>query len=198
MTLDGVLYLLPTPAPPTGELESSSLPTPLAGDWKNAYLDRGRNKKESSYGDLPRTVAQLPTPTARDYKEQNIGWTWQRDGVTQEDTLPRALTALLPTPRVSDTNGAGVHGNGGPDLRTAMSLLPTPNATDVDKHAGQPRHKREGHQPRIGDVIEYLDQWNGESTSPPSDDGSSSPGPRPRQPSTGDHDSDSTLPLWNG
>lgn len=38
-------------------------------------------------------------------------------------------TPLLPTPRTSDTNGAGVHGDGGMDLRTTVSLLPTPNAS---------------------------------------------------------------------
>lgn len=36
---------------------------------------------------------------------------------------------LLPTPRTSDTNGSGTHGDGGPDLRTAVSLLPTPTAS---------------------------------------------------------------------
>jgi DNA (cytosine-5)-methyltransferase 1 len=40
---------------------------------------------------------------------------------------------LLPTPRASDTNGAGAHGQGGMDLRTAASLLPTPRATDGTK-----------------------------------------------------------------
>ncbi|MER5902963.1 hypothetical protein ABT150_23135 [Streptomyces mirabilis] len=36
----------------------------------------------------------------------------------------------MPTPRTSDTNGAGKHGDGGMDLRTAVSLLPTPAARD--------------------------------------------------------------------
>lgn len=36
---------------------------------------------------------------------------------------------LLPTPRTSDTNGAGVHGEGGLDLRTTVALLPTPTAS---------------------------------------------------------------------
>jgi DNA (cytosine-5)-methyltransferase 1 len=40
---------------------------------------------------------------------------------------------LLPTPRTSDTNGAGEHGAGGADLRTVVSLLPTPRATDGTK-----------------------------------------------------------------
>lgn len=36
----------------------------------------------------------------------------------------------MPTPRTSDTNGAGTHGDGGMDLRTAVSMLPTPRARD--------------------------------------------------------------------
>lgn len=40
-----------------------------------------------------------------------------------------ALT-LLQTPRTSDTNGAGAHGQGGMDLRTVASLLPTPTSRD--------------------------------------------------------------------
>lgn len=37
---------------------------------------------------------------------------------------------MLPTPRTSDTNGPGAHGTGGLDLRTAVTLLPTPKAAD--------------------------------------------------------------------
>src|SRR5690606_29721986 len=44
----------------------------------------------------------------------------------------RDLT-LLPTPTTSDTNGPGAHGEGGADLRTTVSLLPTPRATDGTK-----------------------------------------------------------------
>lgn len=33
---------------------------------------------------------------------------------------------MLPTPRATDMNGAGHHGTGGMDLRTAATLLPTP------------------------------------------------------------------------
>lgn len=44
--------------------------------------------------------------------------------------LPGAVKALLPTPTVSDTNGPGAHGDGGKDLRTTVSLLPTPKARD--------------------------------------------------------------------
>lgn len=47
--------------------------------------------------------------------------------------------ALLPTPRTSDTNGAGGHGEGGIDLRTAVSLLPTPKARDSKGRDPNPR-----------------------------------------------------------
>lgn len=35
----------------------------------------------------------------------------------------REREQLLPTPRTSDTNGPGQHGNGGPDLRTVVRCL---------------------------------------------------------------------------
>ena len=52
-----------------------------------------------------------------------------RQGPGCSPNLGEALR-LLPTPRTSDTNGAGVHGQGGLDLRTAVTLLPTPMTTD--------------------------------------------------------------------
>lgn len=45
------------------------------------------------------------------------------------DASASSSSPLLPTPRTSDTNGAGTHGDGGMDLRTTVTLLPTPNAS---------------------------------------------------------------------
>jgi hypothetical protein len=67
--------------------------------------------------------------------------TWPRSGLMRSGTAYRLpplvpLTAvtesgsLLPTPRSSDTNGAGLHGDGGMDLRTYVQLWPTPAARD--------------------------------------------------------------------
>lgn len=39
--------------------------------------------------------------------------------------------SLLPTPRTTDSHGAGEHGQGGMDLRTTISLLPTPAVNDM-------------------------------------------------------------------
>lgn len=58
------------------------------------------------------------------------------------DPRPAVLTTprrLLPTPRTSDTNGAGAHGQGGLDLRTAVTLLPTPT-TQPDTGNGHARN----------------------------------------------------------
>lgn len=43
---------------------------------------------------------------------------------------------LLPSPRTSDTNGAGAGGDGGPDLRTAVTFLPTTTAMDYKASGG--------------------------------------------------------------
>lgn len=68
--------------------------------------------------------------------------TWPRAGISSgglcwELTRSAHPTAgagasswLLPTPTASDRFGPGAHGDGGADLRTTISLLPTPQAHD--------------------------------------------------------------------
>jgi DNA (cytosine-5)-methyltransferase 1 len=63
---------------------------------------------------------------------------WQPPSDTARP-VPAAVTALLPTPRTSDANGTGVHGDGGMDLRTAVTLLPTPRARDGEGCDPNPR-----------------------------------------------------------
>lgn len=73
----------------------------------------------------------------------------------RRSALPTSATAsssspLLPTPRTSDTNGPGVHGDGGMDLRTTVTLLPTPRASDT----GTPgRRASEGFRPPLSEVV---------------------------------------------
>jgi hypothetical protein len=59
-----------------------------------------------------------------------------------------------PTPRSSDTNGPGLHGDGGMDLRTAVLLLvPTPNSRDW-KDSGPTQGER--HTPNLGTAVHLL------------------------------------------
>ena len=66
---------------------------------------------------------------------------------------------LLPSPRTSDTNGAGHHGDGGMDLRTAVTeipLLPTPTASEGRKgDMGQTATERRaaGHEVYIANAL---------------------------------------------
>lgn len=102
---------------------------------------------------------------------------WPKRGMTRSGAafeLPMPALRIdgsgcssLPTPRASDANGSGTHGDGGMDLRTAVQLLPTPTAQ----------------------AAKTLDDFNlwvvaarlGVSTGPPSDDGNT-PSDDPHQP----------------
>jgi hypothetical protein len=76
-------------------------------------------RRRSTLPTLAAGSSSLPgLPTARDSK-----------GAGYDGQLPNAVS-LLPTPRTSDTNGPGLHGDGGMDLRTTVSLLPTPVVAD--------------------------------------------------------------------
>ena len=75
------------------------------------------------------TVRLLPTPVVNDMGEGKAVEVWDEwvedmrarhgNGNGHGKSLNIEVQRLLPTPRASDTNGAGVHGHGGMDLRTA-------------------------------------------------------------------------------
>ena len=107
------------------------LPTPVASS--GAHGGPGR-----TYGDGTPTLdgisRLLPTPTAKDSAASGGSTASDvtlTDAVVRTDLGRRANQrhGLLPTPRTTDMNGPGVHGEGGMDLRTAATLLPTPRAT---------------------------------------------------------------------
>ena len=102
-------------------LPTSSPTLPASGSMRNGALRARRRSALPTSGAACSPSPGLPTPTARDWRGQGY------DG-----QLPNAVS-LLPTPRTSDTNGAGTHGDGGPDLRTVVALLPTPRASDGTK-----------------------------------------------------------------
>jgi DNA-cytosine methyltransferase len=98
----------------------------------------------------------LPTPTAQAGKHDAD----DRGPGTLDDFNLWSVAArigrndLLPTPRTSDTNGAGEHGAGGMDLRTAVTLLPTPCARDFKDGDYPASYNR--NTPSLGAIDHYL------------------------------------------
>jgi DNA (cytosine-5)-methyltransferase 1 len=98
---------------------TAQLPTPRARDWKGADPNpRG--------ADLNHAVTTLPTPTVGDSRNSRNATANRKN--PKPTTHVGALTLsdvayLMPTPRTSDATGSGQHGEGGPDLRTAIAGL---------------------------------------------------------------------------
>ncbi len=144
---------------------SPLLGTPTARDWKGPGFE----------GQLPTDLALLPSPRARVDKEHGP------DGKHWSELRPTVL-ALLPTPRTSDQNGPGEHGSGGPDLRTAMQLLPTPVSGDASnsRSATAPARGPESNYRPGTNLSDVMYKWSGGRTVQPSSVGKPSTVPRPR------------------
>ncbi len=100
------------------------MPTPSANIGDNCGEQHPEKRRAGNHQPTIQDVAEhllLPTPKASDGEK---GGPNQR-GSSGDWPLP-AIGHLLPTPTVSDTNGPGLHGTGGMDLRTTVSHLPTP------------------------------------------------------------------------
>lgn len=117
-------------APIGGDGPVDLLPTPRASDRKGT--DNETEWSRHSPGLAAMTYHLLPTPNAVDGSPN--GSAQQSLESLQLGRRQQHLTdlpRLLPTPRSSDCFGAGVHGDGGLDLRTAVSLLQTPSVADA-------------------------------------------------------------------
>ena len=69
------------------------------------------------------------------------------------------IGALLPIPRTSDTNGAGAHGDGGPDLRTLVTLLQTPSTADGEGSRKARGGLRSNELLLPGQAVEMATEW---------------------------------------
>lgn len=79
---------------------------------------------------LPTPVAQPSGNTPEDHLRKKPGRAVVTDlAIIAENGLIGSGGRLLPTPRTTDMNGPGAHGMGGVDLRTAVTMMPTPRAT---------------------------------------------------------------------
>lgn len=144
---------------------------PTSGSLRNGALYARPTLAPPTSGSGGSVSPGLPTPTARDWKGQG------HDG-----QLPNAVS-LLPTPRTSDKNGAGVHGTGGQDLRTVISLLPTPD-TGLSPNSHGRRGGKAGNGSQSGASLEAMVKGlsTGPSSAPPSPAGNtSSDAPHPVQ-----------------
>ena len=76
------------------DLPMSSVTLPASGSMRSGELfERPMLEHLTDANDF----SLLPTPIARDHKEQTLGWTWERNGALQWDTLPRAITSVMQT-----------------------------------------------------------------------------------------------------
>lgn len=115
------------------------LPTPTAqepGGTVEAHLERknridGANRTTPTH--LALTVQLLPTPQARDGEHGTPSTETAQDRLSAGKRNLDDAVRLLPTPRTTDGTGPEPHGEGGPSLRTAIALLPTPTAADSER-----------------------------------------------------------------
>lgn len=149
--------------PAQSSTTGSRVPLPRSGPDAADAAGNGRHEG--------RSLALLPTPKASDGTGGCYGGEGHQDtlpgtsrgasttetsyalGGTRSDDARRQGEVLLPTPRASDTNGAGLHGDGGMDLRTTVTLLPTPRASDP---SGAESRSSEGFRPQLGEVSRTL------------------------------------------
>ncbi|MDI6024486.1 hypothetical protein QBL02_13140 [Leucobacter sp. UT-8R-CII-1-4] len=106
---------------------------------------------------LPTPVAQPSGNTPEDHLRKKPGRGIVTDlAIIVENDLIESGGKLLPTPRANEATGIGIHGTGGQDLRTTISLLPTPDAYAGSRGGAQDPAKRRagGHSVALHDVIE--------------------------------------------
>lgn len=155
---NGQVFEQQTRERPTTVSESSSLPilpTPIVSDGTGG----SKNIEASAFSPQMQDITKLiPTPTTRDYKDGSEPH--ERDGVTQTDTVARAIfnsgEVLLPTTRAQngkDRNNKiyARHNKQPQNLENALvvTLLPTTRTsmangpTQKELDAGNPKHRLE-------------------------------------------------------
>lgn len=174
---DGELCEHPTPGRLTNGPDYSSLPTPNAADGKRNNLTHQRGEGNPT---LLGAVHYLPTPAVNDMGEgKTLEW-WDdwaprqkaADGRPAPHGRSLAIEAqrLLPTPSAAD--GMGGHNSRSGERSAELLLpgivktfLPTPKATNNENRQSLDRYGM-----NLGMALESI----GETTAPPSPDGSAS------------------------
>lgn len=136
----GACFEHPTWGHATDGSACSLLPTPERSDGTGGRVSKEMGGSRPSGAKRAITLATavhhklMPTPmvgyTGTPVEEYLDRKAASGGGRTVND-LKVVVEQLLPTPRSSDTNGAGEHGEGGQDLRTVVDrMLPTPTTRD--------------------------------------------------------------------
>jgi len=144
MTRNGQAFELPMPELHTEDSGYSLLPTagvagggkqiPADAIWSGKAAYKPDGTKVQVHLDRIEMLLKPPTPLLPTPRAVEAGFSLTAPAAMRHAAIGMgSLTevigySLMPTPRTSDTNGAGEHGTGGPDLRTVVSLLPTPAA----------------------------------------------------------------------
>lgn len=102
-----------------GHSELYSETWPASGSMRSGSVFRRPEWVPPTSGSGCSSSPGLPTPRARDWKSGGY-----------EDGLEPVVAKLLPTPTTSEGTGVGHAAQGGMNLRTTVSLLPTPTAAD--------------------------------------------------------------------
>jgi len=170
-----LLFQLSPSARPTDATGFGLLPTARANDSEK----RGDIANDKRNG-LPGAIAHLlPTPSSNP-----PGYSTSTEIVDKDGNLPEHFNqrvydkktgrlvqkglsqiveaALLPTPKAQNKNAPAQHGQGGMDLQTAISLLPTPAARDYrGANSSEHLNKDRGHHDQLPNAIAMADSGTG-------------------------------------
>lgn len=118
------------------------------GVW---ITEQGR-RRQLRLQDQVRHQRLWPTPTTTDAKGR--GYTYDQGDKTKPRASLVGLARMFPTPTASCSTGAGLHGQGGLNLQTAIRLYPTPAGRDwKDSGLNTDYSQREGHAPGSPRVV---------------------------------------------
>ena len=135
----GELYELPTPALPTIEPGFSSLPTPMARDYKDLTLPPRLWGPKAYESELPTAIALHLMPTPKSSRGGAEATTIRPSGSKGSVNLEGAV-AMLPTPRAQngEPRNQTIYKRQGPqNLENALALLPTPINSDYNTPASE-------------------------------------------------------------